>query len=244
MSVRFVLISRMKCTGPAIWSCTEPSLHLAYTGGQKIPHFNRKLQYLYNDIYKNQLNLEYCDSATRTSHCKDSSHPVVPCMAFVYSLVAQRARSSKAHSCLHFKLKDILSPRIFLTQRRAAVATISNDSWQEPTHSTNENDTDLGGSVHGHRICIEYCTGCRWGLRASWIATELLLTFDGIIGEIALRPGTKSGVFSIWVVPENGPEVRIWCRKESSRFPELKELKQRVRDVLSPEKYLGHSDCR
>ena len=40
-----------------------------------------------------------------------------------------------------------------------------------------------------NRIEIRYCTKCRWLLRAAWLAQELLTTFDGDIGELALQPG-------------------------------------------------------
>jgi selenoprotein W-related protein len=36
----------------------------------------------------------------------------------------------------------------------------------------------------------------------------------------------------------------VWSRKEEGRFPEAKELKQRVRDRVAPDKDLGHSDAR
>jgi selenoprotein W-related protein len=103
---------------------------------------------------------------------------------------------------------------------------------------------DNGGGVVGNRVCIEYCTGCRWGLRASWMATELLVTFgDGALGEVAVRPSVVPGTFRVWVVrAEDGTERRVWCRKEQARFPELKELKQLVREVIAPEMSLGHSD--
>lgn len=103
-----------------------------------------------------------------------------------------------------------------------------------------------GGGVVGNRVCIEYCTGCRWGLRASWMATELLVTFsDGSLGEVAVRPSDVSGTFNVWVVRwEDGVEKRVWCRKEDGGFPELKELKQRIRDVVAPQRDLGHSDCQ
>ena len=86
------------------------------------------------------------------------------------------------------------------------------------------------------RIEIEYCTQCRWLLRAAWMAQELLTTFETRVGEIALVPGT-GGVF----------EVRldgnvIWSRKEHGRFPEVKEIKQLVRDRIAPGRPLGHSD--
>ena len=51
------------------------------------------------------------------------------------------------------------------------------------------------------RITITYCTQCRWLLRATWVAQELLTTFTTDLGEIALRPGT-GGVFRIEVDDE------------------------------------------
>jgi selenoprotein W-related protein len=86
------------------------------------------------------------------------------------------------------------------------------------------------------RLEIQYCTQCRWLLRAGWYAQELLTTFQNDLGEVALVPGT-GGVFEVSV---NGE--RVWSRVEAGRFPELKELKQRVRDVIAPGRPLGHSD--
>jgi len=86
------------------------------------------------------------------------------------------------------------------------------------------------------RIEIIYCTGCRWLLRAAWMAQELLTTFEAELGEVALVPGSE-GVFEIRV----GSEI-VWSRQAEGRFPEIKELKQRVRDRVAPQKDLGHSD--
>lgn len=86
------------------------------------------------------------------------------------------------------------------------------------------------------RIEIEFCTQCRWLLRAGWTAQELLTTFDGELGEVALIPGT-GGVFEVRVDGRT-----IWSRKGEGRFPELKELKQRLRDIIAPERDLGHSE--
>lgn len=85
---------------------------------------------------------------------------------------------------------------------------------------------------------IEYCTQCRWLLRAAWLAQELLTTFDQELGGVTLIPGT-GGIFEVRV-----GEIQLWSRKTEGRFPEAKELKQRVRDVIAPEKSLGHSDNR
>lgn len=73
-------------------------------------------------------------------------------------------------------------------------------------------------------------------LRAAWTAQELLTTFQDELGEVALQPGT-GGIFEVRV----GDEV-IWSRKTEGRLPELKELKQRLRDRIAPGKELGHSD--
>ena len=35
---------------------------------------------------------------------------------------------------------------------------------------------------------------------------------------------------------------RIWSRKDAGRFPDIKELKQLVRDRIAPDRPLGHSD--
>ena len=86
------------------------------------------------------------------------------------------------------------------------------------------------------RIEIEYCTQCRWLMRAAWMAQELLTTFQEEIGEVALIPGT-GGVFEI-----RSGGVSLWSRVADSGFPDIKELKRRVRDLIAPEKGLGHSE--
>ena len=90
--------------------------------------------------------------------------------------------------------------------------------------------------IMSHRVEIHYCTQCRWLMRATWITQELLTTFEEEIGELALVPGT-GGIFEVRVDGR-----LVWSRKESGRFPELKELKQLIRDRVAPEKDLGHSD--
>ena len=39
-------------------------------------------------------------------------------------------------------------------------------------------------------IAIEYCTQCRFVLRAGWLAQELLFTFADDLAEVALRPSS------------------------------------------------------
>jgi len=88
------------------------------------------------------------------------------------------------------------------------------------------------------RVEIEYCTQCRWMLRAAWVAQELLSTFEAEILEVALVPG-RGAVFEV----RTKGQV-VWSRKTEGRFPEPAELKQRVRDVLAPNRSLGHADRR
>lgn len=87
-----------------------------------------------------------------------------------------------------------------------------------------------------NRVEIEYCTQCRWLLRAAWMAQELLTTFEKQLSELALIPGT-GGVFEIRIDGQ-----RLWSRKEQGGFPEIKQLKQLVRDRIAPGMDLGHVD--
>jgi selenoprotein W-related protein len=73
-------------------------------------------------------------------------------------------------------------------------------------------------------------------MRAAWLAQEILTTFSENIGEVALQPGS-GGVLEIRLNDE-----LIFSRKESSRFPEAKEIKQLIRDRIDPDRDLGHSD--
>jgi selenoprotein W-related protein len=86
-------------------------------------------------------------------------------------------------------------------------------------------------------IDIEYCTGCRWLTRASWIAQELLITFESELEGVCLRPSSKAGTFKVSVNKQ-----LIWDRSSMGAFPELKVLKQLIRDQVAPKKALGHSD--
>ncbi|MFN7936506.1 MAG: SelT/SelW/SelH family protein [Bryobacteraceae bacterium] len=86
------------------------------------------------------------------------------------------------------------------------------------------------------RLEIEYCTQCRWLLRAGWISQEMLTTFGAELGEVAIVPGS-GGVFEVRLDGET-----IFSRAAEGRFPESKELKQAIRDRVAPGRDLGHSD--
>jgi selenoprotein W-related protein len=86
-------------------------------------------------------------------------------------------------------------------------------------------------------ISIEYCPKCGWMLRSAYLAQELLTTFTEDLHGVMLCPSEINGRFIIRVNNEE-----IFDRKKTGRFPEVKELKQQVRDLVNPNKSLGHSD--
>ncbi|KAI1414662.1 Rdx family-domain-containing protein [Hypoxylon sp. FL1857] len=113
------------------------------------------------------------------------------------------------------------------------------------------------------RVTIRFCTQCKWMLRAAYFAQELLSTFSTSLGEVALQPST-GGTFVVEIffhqqpspspssttttsttqTPSN-PTIQqrvLWDRKVDGGFPETKELKRRVRDVIEPGRNLGHVD--
>ncbi|UKZ63429.1 uncharacterized protein TrAtP1_004659 [Trichoderma atroviride] len=102
------------------------------------------------------------------------------------------------------------------------------------------------------RITIQFCTQCKWMLRAAYYAQELLSTFSLSLGEVALQPST-GGTFIVTIYHPSAspsessepPVIRstvLWNRKTDQGFPETKELKRRVRDVIEPGRDLGHVD--
>ncbi|MGN7823984.1 SelT/SelW/SelH family protein [Chitinophaga varians] len=86
-------------------------------------------------------------------------------------------------------------------------------------------------------ITIEYCPKCGWLLRAAYMAQELLTTFTAELGGVTLRPSETAGTYTIFL-----NDQQIFDRKEAGHFPEIKFLKQLVRDLVAPDKQLGHSD--
>ena len=87
------------------------------------------------------------------------------------------------------------------------------------------------------QIEIEYCVKCKWLIRASWISQELLSTFSSEIKEVILIPSDIPGIFEI----RSGSKI-IWERDKQGGMPNIKELKQIVRDLVAPNKELGHID--
>ncbi len=94
----------------------------------------------------------------------------------------------------------------------------------------------MGSGNNSRKVEIEYCAQCRFILRASWMAQEILMTFPEEISALCLIPG-EGGVFNVRLDGEV-----LFSRKQAGRFPESKELKQLLRDRIAPGKDLGHSD--
>ena len=90
--------------------------------------------------------------------------------------------------------------------------------------------------MRGPVLSITYCTQCNWLLRSAWMAQEVLSTFAEDIGGVALIPGT-GGIFEIRL-----DDDLIWDRKRDGGFPEVKVLKQMIRDRIAPDRDLGHID--
>ena len=79
-------------------------------------------------------------------------------------------------------------------------------------------------------------------LRSAWLAQEILTTFaEGEVAEVTLAPqfAEPGGEFVVFCDDE-----KIWDRRADGGFPEAKQLKQRLRDVIQPDRSLGHSDIR
>jgi len=76
-------------------------------------------------------------------------------------------------------------------------------------------------------------------LRAAYMAQEFLATFENDLQSVALKPSEINGRFSITI-----DDKKIFDRKEYGGFPEIKELKQLVRDIVAPGKSLGHADTK
>jgi len=69
------------------------------------------------------------------------------------------------------------------------------------------------------------------------MAQELLTTFEEELTEVALVPSKQGGTYRILLDGHS-----IFDRATAERFPEAKEIKQAIRDIIAPDRDLGHSD--
>ncbi|HBK8013120.1 TPA: SelT/SelW/SelH family protein [Vibrio cholerae] len=128
-----------------------------------------------------------------------------------------------------FKLEQVLTSREWQSKMVSLIKTNSNRPAMGPL-------SRVDVTMNKAQIEIYYCRQCNWMLRSAWLSQELLHTFSEEIEYVALHPDT-GGRFEIFC---NG--VQIWERKQEGGFPEAKVLKQRVRDLIDPERDLGHVD--
>jgi selenoprotein W-related protein len=68
------------------------------------------------------------------------------------------------------------------------------------------------------------------------MAQEVLQTFGVEMAAVTLVPGT-GGIFEITLDGE-----LVWERKRDGGFPDVRQLKQLVRDRIDPDRDLGHID--
>ncbi|PGH06881.1 hypothetical protein GX51_02126 [Blastomyces parvus] len=144
------------------------------------------------------------------------------------------------------------------TPTQSTPASINPQQIQQPQHPENkEREEQIQQTaiplaevhrqlVHLPRVTIKYCTQCKWLLRAAYFAQELLSTFSTTLGEVSLVPAT-GGVFTVSILHESNvdfttAETVLWDRKAEGGFPETKQLKSLVRNIVDPARDLGHVD--
>jgi len=84
------------------------------------------------------------------------------------------------------------------------------------------------------RIEIRYCIQCKFGLRAAWLAQELLSAFERELGEVALVPDS-GGIFEVALDGET-----IASNRETKSLPEAADVKRLLRDRIAPGRRIGH----
>lgn len=84
------------------------------------------------------------------------------------------------------------------------------------------------------RVEITYCTKCRFLLRASWMAQELLTTLGEELGEVALVPG-GGGILEITLDGEV-----VATNRDGAPMPDPAAVKRAIRDRVAPDRKIGH----
>lgn len=166
---------------------------------------------------------------------------------FISSSPAEQLQEKRYTRSTEYRQFNMRNPALL------RMGTSTSSSTSSPDNSKS-NDDGCGGI----NISIEYCSACRWMLRSSWIASELLTTFayeeESQLTSVTMIPQSPplndGGIFRILAESNNGVSngdnddvIKVlWDRKVTGRFPEAKEVKQLVRDCVNPEKDLGHSE--
>jgi len=83
--------------------------------------------------------------------------------------------------------------------------------------------------VNKPSVSITYCRVCGFRSRAAWLAQELLAANEEDLGGVTLVPG-RGGIFEVRI----GDQL-VFSHAEAGRFPEPRELKDALREVLGME---------
>ena len=81
---------------------------------------------------------------------------------------------------------------------------------------------------------IRYCTKCKFLLRAAWLAQELLSSFEKELQEVILVP-SSGGILEIRI-----DDHLLFSNKKENRLPEVREIKLLIRDLIAPDRQIGH----
>lgn len=71
------------------------------------------------------------------------------------------------------------------------------------------------------------------------MSQELLTTFSHELYAVTLKPSKTNGRFRISI-----NDKKMFDRAEYGGFPEIKKIKQMVRDIVCPGRSLGHTDSK
>ncbi len=152
-----------------------------------------------------------------------------------YFVIDNALEVLRTHPDWLLQIAKLLAQRV-----NATTAQLTRDRSEEEQLVLPQNFMSSWGRPHcmsdRPNLRITYCTQCNWLLRAAWMAQEVLSTFSLELGEVALVPGT-GGIFEIHLDGE-----LIWERKRDGGFPDVRQLKQMVRDRIDPDRDLGHID--
>lgn len=134
-----------------------------------------------------------------------------------------------------------------LDENKKGHATIVDGDFDSPLAK----ETASSSFAFSH-VVIKYCPSSGYLLRAAYYGQELLTTFcEGELGAISLKPIQKKAStcsFSVELLNDSclqakSPQsIMLWENSKFGRFPEVKELKRLVRDKVTPQKDLGHSE--
>lgn len=87
-----------------------------------------------------------------------------------------------------------------------------------------------------NNVEIRFCPKCKWLFRATWISQELFSTFESDLDSIKLVQ-SDSGIFEVYC-----NKNIIFSRQVEKGFIDIAIIKQRLRDIIDPERDLGHTD--